>query len=224
MDSPKLNNDWDDILKDEFTKPYFIKMQDWLINEYKTKTIYPKMSDVYNALKTTSYDDTKVVILGQDPYHEPNQAHGFSFSVKSPVAPPPSLKNIYKEIKNDLNIEMDFNNGDLTHWAEQGVLLLNTTLTVEAHKPNSHQNIGWSNFTDAVITALNEKSTPVVFILWGRNARNKKELITNPNHLVIESAHPSPYSANYGFFGSIPFSKTNTFLRINGLKPIDWQN
>ena len=224
MDHPKMNNDWDSILSTEFDKEYFIKMQDWLINEYNTKTIFPPIKDVYSALRFTSYKDTKVVILGQDPYHEKGQAHGFSFSVLKPTPQPPSLVNIFKELKNDLGIEPPNKNyGDLTYWAKQGVLLLNTTLTVEEHKANSHKDIGWSKFTDHIISELNKKPEPVVFILWGKNARDKKGMLNNPNHLVLESSHPSPFSASYGFFGSKPFSKTNNFLREKGCDPIDWE-
>ena len=217
-----INNDWDDVLSDEFEKPYYQALRSFLDEEYKNKTIYPLPQYIYAALKLTSYKDVKVVILGQDPYHEINQAHGLAFSVNKGVAIPPSLINIYKEMSDDINTYIP-NNGYLVSWAKQGVLLLNAVLTVEAHKANSHKNKGWEQLTDAIIKKLNEKDEPVVFILWGRNARDKKAFITNPKHLVIESAHPSPLSAYNGFFGSKPFSKTNNYLIKNNLKPIDWQ-
>lgn len=225
---PILNNDWDTILKEEFEKQYFQQLLDQVNTEYQTKTIFPPQCDVFNAFRYSSYENTKVVILGQDPYHEKGQAHGLAFSVKKGIPQPPSLVNIFKELKSDLNIDPPNKNmGELTSWAKQGVLLLNATLTVEEHKANSHQNYGWQTFTDHVIEKLNEKTEPIVFILWGRNAKAKKSLITNKNHLIIESAHPSPFSANYGFFGSKPFSKTNDFLaksQQNGQtqKTINW--
>ncbi len=217
-----LKNDWNDLLNEEFTKPYYIKIRNFLIHEYKTKTIYPDMYDIFNALHFTPYKDVKVVILGQDPYHGPNQAHGLSFSVKPGNRVPPSLVNIYKELHSDLGCYIP-NNGYLKKWSDQGVLLLNTTLTVEAGKANSHQRIGWSIFTDKIIELLNQKDEPVVFILWGNNAIKKKALITNPIHYIIQSVHPSPLSASRGFFGSKPFSKTNDFLVKINKKPIDWQ-
>ncbi len=217
-----LKNDWNDLLNEEFTKPYYIKIRNFLIHEYKTKTIYPDMYDIFNALHFTPYKDVKVVILGQDPYHGPNQAHGLSFSVKPGNRVPPSLVNIYKELHSDLGCYIP-NNGYLKKWADQGILLLNTTLTVEAGKANSHQRIGWSIFTDKIIELLNQKDEPVVFILWGNNAIKKKDLITNPIHYIIQSVHPSPLSASRGFFGSNPFSKTNDFLVKINKKPIDWQ-
>ena len=217
-----INNDWDDVLSLEFDKPYYQTLRSFLNEEYKNKTIYPIPKYIYAALKLTTYKDTKVVILGQDPYHEPNQAHGLAFSVNKGVEIPPSLLNIYKEMKDDINTYIP-NNGYLVSWAKQGVLLLNAVLTVEAHKANSHKNKGWEQLTDTIIQKLNEKDEPVVFILWGRNARDKKQFITNPKHLVIESAHPSPLSAYNGFFGSKPFSKTNNYLIKNNLKPINWQ-
>ena len=217
-----LNNDWDDILGSEFDKPYYQNLRQFLDKEYKTKTIYPLPSNIYSALKLTTYKNTKVVILGQDPYHEENQAHGLAFSVNQNVTIPPSLINIYKEMKDDINTYIP-NNGYLVSWAKQGVLLLNAVLTVEAHKANSHANKGWEILTDTIIQKLNDRNEPIVFILWGRNARDKKKYITNPIHLVIESAHPSPLSAYNGFFGSKPFSKTNKFLIDNNIEPINWQ-
>ena len=217
-----INNDWDDILSEEFDKPYYQSLRKFLDNEYKNKTIYPIPRHIYTALKLTPYKDTKVVILGQDPYHEPGQAHGLAFSVSLNTQVPPSLINIYKEMKDDIGTYIP-NNGFLKSWADQGVLLLNAVLTVEAHKANSHAGKGWEKLTDTIISKLNDKEEPVVFILWGRNARNKKVLINNPKHLIIESAHPSPLSAYNGFFGSKPFSRTNNFLIQNNLKPINWQ-
>ena len=216
-----LGNDWDNLLKEEMEKEYFTKLINFVNEEYKNKTIYPKKSEIFNAFRHTSYKDTKVVILGQDPYHGENEAEGLSFSVKTGIRKPPSLNNIYKELHDDLNIPI-CENGSLLKWTEEGVLLLNSVLTVEKDKPASHQGLGWEQFTDAVIKKINEKDTPVVFILWGNYARKKKNLITNKKHLVIESAHPSPFSARNGFFGSKPFSKTNDFLRKNNIKEIDW--
>lgn len=215
-----FNNDWDKILYDEIHKEYFMKILYELKDLYKTKIIYPPQKQIFNAFKLP-YKDVKVVILGQDPYHGEGEAHGFAFSTLAKSLPP-SLKNIYKELYDDLGIKKDFSKGDLTDWVKQGVMLLNTGLTVEKDKPNSHKNLGWHNFTDVVIEKLNEKEEPIVFILWGNNAKDKKKYITNPKHLVIESAHPSPFSANYGFFGSKPFSKTNQFLKNNNLKEINW--
>ena len=219
----QLGNDWDEILCEEFKKEYYLKIREFLKTEYRTRVIYPPMFDIFNALKFTSYENTRVVILGQDPYHEKGQAHGLSFSVKRGVKIPPSLVNIYKELKSDLGIEAP-NHGDLSSWAEQGVLLLNATLTVREGMANSHQNIGWSMFTDQVIKLLNESKNPIVFILWGGNARSKKKYITNKKHLIIESAHPSPLSAYNGFFGSRPFSRANEFLSSNGREVIDWNS
>lgn len=219
----KLGNDWDEILRDEFSKEYYLKIREFLKVEYRTRVIYPPMFDIFNALKYTSYENTRVVILGQDPYHEEGQAHGLSFSVKKGVKVPPSLVNIYKELKSDLGVEAP-SHGDLSSWAMQGVLLLNATLTVRQGLANSHQNIGWSIFTDQVIKHLNESKNPTVFILWGGNARSKKKYITNPNHLIIESAHPSPLSAYNGFFASRPFSRANKFLKKNGRGEIDWNS
>lgn len=219
----QLGNDWDEILRGEFSKEYYLKIREFLKVEYKTRVIYPPMFDIFNALKYTSYENTRVVILGQDPYHEEGQAHGLSFSVKRGVKVPPSLVNIYKELKNDLGIDTP-SHGDLSSWAVQGVLLLNATLTVRQGMANSHQNIGWSIFTDQVIKHLNESKNPTVFILWGSNARSKKKYITNPHHLIIESAHPSPLSAYNGFFGSRPFSRANEFLEKCGRGSIDWNS
>ena len=217
-----LGNDWDLILKDEINKDYFKNLINFIKEEYKKKTIYPKQTEIFKAFRNTSYSDTKVVILGQDPYHGENEAEGLSFSVKVGVRKPPSLQNIFKELHDDLGYDIP-NHGSLVKWSEEKVLLLNTVLTVEKDKPASHKDLGWEIFTDAVIKKINEKETPVVFILWGSFARSKKSLITNPIHYIIESAHPSPFSAYSGFFGSKPFSKTNEFLESKGIKPIDWQ-
>ena len=217
-----IGNSWDKILSEEYQKEYFKKLLDFVKNEYKTKTIYPKQNEVFNAFRYTDFNDVKVVILGQDPYHGPNQAEGLSFSVSNSVLKPPSLQNIFKELESDLGIPFPKSNS-LKPWARQGILLLNAVLTVEEHKPTSHKDKGWEIFTDDVIKLLNKKDTPIVFILWGSYARAKKKLITNPIHLVIESAHPSPFSARNGFFGSKPFSKTNEFLKKNNIKEIDWR-
>ncbi len=217
-----IGNDWDNYLKEEFQKDYFKSLLNFVNEEYKEKTIYPPKNEIFNAFRHTPYKDVKVVILGQDPYHGVNQAEGLSFSVKNGLNKPPSLQNIFKELNNDLGIPFPKANS-LIPWADQGVLLLNTVLTVEASKAASHKDKGWEQFTDHVIEILNKKKTPVVFILWGNFAKAKKNLITNKNHYVIESAHPSPFSANNGFFGSRPFSKTNTFLTSKGLNPIDWK-
>ncbi len=217
-----LHNDWNDLLRDEFSKDYYINLHNFLTEEYETKTIYPDMYDIFNALNYTEYKNIKVVILGQDPYHGPNQAHGLSFSVKPGVPVPPSLKNIFKELNSDLGCYIP-NNGYLKSWADQGVLLLNTVLTVQAGNANSHKGKGWETFTDKIISVLNDRKDPVIFILWGNNAINKKKLITNPQHYILQSVHPSPLSANRGFFGSKPFSKTNEILKKLGKKPIDWQ-
>ena len=217
-----LKNDWKNYLSSEFEKDYYKNLRKFLVNEYNSTVIYPNMYDIFNALHFTSYADTKVVILGQDPYHGPKQAHGLSFSVNPGVKTPPSLVNIYKELHSDLGCYIP-NNGYLKKWADQGVLLLNTVLTVRAGEANSHKNKGWEEFTTKVIKVLNEKETPVVFILWGNNAISKESLITNPKHLIIKSVHPSPLSASRGFFGSRPFSKTNEFLISTNQKPIDWQ-
>ena len=216
-----IGNDWDALLKDEYQKEYFKNLLEFVKEEYKHKIIYPKQNEVFNAFRYTSFDNVKVVILGQDPYHGPNQAEGLSFSVSNEVLKPPSLQNIFKELESDLGIPFPKSNS-LKPWAKQGVLLLNAVLTVEEHKPTSHKDKGWETFTDDVIKILNNKKEPVVFILWGSYARNKRGLITNSRHLIIESAHPSPFSARNGFFGSRPFSKTNKFLSDNNLKEIDW--
>lgn len=216
-----IGNNWDKLLEDEYKKDYFIKMIDYLKKEYKEKTIYPKQNEIFNAFRFTSYDDVKVVIIGQDPYHGPKQAEGLSFSVSNDVLKPPSLKNIFKELESDLEIQFPEYNS-LIPWAREGVLLLNAVLTVEEHKPASHSKIGWEIFTDNVIQILNKREKPIVFILWGAFARSKKEFITNPNHYIIESAHPSPFSARNGFFGSKPFSKANAFLKKNNIKEINW--
>ncbi|MBS5703206.1 MAG: uracil-DNA glycosylase, partial [Butyricicoccus pullicaecorum] len=193
----------------------------WLKKEYAEQTIYPPMEDIFNALRYTPYHDVKAVLLGQDPYHGPGQAHGLCFSVREGVEPPPSLKNIFQELESDLGFPPP-QNGTLTKWAQQGVLLLNTTLTVRRGQANSHKNIGWTTFTDAVIRKLNERETPIVFLLWGGNARSKKPLITNPSHLILETVHPSPLSAYGGFFGCRHFSRCNEFLQAHGEAPIDW--
>lgn len=216
-----IGNDWDELLTGEFDKPYYKQLREFLKAEYSSHTIYPDMYDIFNALKYTPYSSVKAVILGQDPYHEPGQAHGLSFSVRDGVEPPPSLKNIYKELNADLGIPIP-QTGDLTKWAKQGVLLLNTSLTVRRGAANSHKGKGWEIFTDRVISLLNEREKPVVFILWGNNAKAKRELITDPRHCILASAHPSPLSASYGFFGCRHFSKCNEFLKKNGIDPIDW--
>ena len=217
----KFGNDWDEILADEWQKPYYLELRQFLKKEYGAYRVYPDMNDIFNALKLTSFEDTRVVIIGQDPYHGYGQAHGLCFSVKKGVAPPPSLKNIYKELNSDTGFQIP-NHGELTSWAKQGVLLLNNVLTVREGCPNSHKGKGWEIFTDRVISELNQKETPVVFLLWGANAQKKAEIITNPIHKKLISVHPSPLSANRGFFGCRHFSKTNKILRENGLKEIDW--
>ena len=216
-----IGNTWDNLLTEEVKKDYFKELIEYVNNEYKTKTIYPKKTEVFNAFKYTDYKDVKVVILGQDPYHGPNQAEGLSFSVSNEVIKPPSLKNIFKELESDLKIPFPEHNS-LKPWAKEGVLLLNAVLTVEEHKPASHSNKGWETFTDEIIKIINKKDEPVVFILWGNYAREKKKYITNPIHYIIESPHPSPFSARNGFFGSNPFSKTNDFLKRQGIKEINW--
>lgn len=217
-----IGNKWDEYLKEEYQKEYFQKLMDFIKKEYKEKTIYPKQNEVFNAFRYTSLEEVKVVILGQDPYHGENQAEGLSFSVSNQVLKPPSLQNIFKELESDLGIPFPEANS-LKPWAKQGVLLLNSVLTVEEHKPTSHKDKGWEIFTDDIIKLINQKKDPVVFILWGAYARSKKSLITNPNHLIIESAHPSPFSARNGFFGSKPFSRTNEFLKSHNQKEIDWR-
>ena len=216
-----VGNHWDKVLDHEYHEEYFKKIIAFINQAYKEREIFPPKSRILRALSLTDYDDVRVVILGQDPYHGVGEANGLAFAVSDGVKLPPSLRNIYKELYNDLGIE-PASVGNLECWAKEGVLLLNAVLTVEKDKPASHKFLGWENFTDAIIKSLNDKDTPVVFILWGKFARSKKSLITNPKHYVIESAHPSPFSANYGFFGSKPFSKTNSFLKKNHLKEIDW--
>lgn len=216
-----IGNEWDKIIGGEFEKPYYKNLREFLKNEYKTQNIYPNMYDIFNALKYTSYNSVKAVILGQDPYHGKGQAHGLCFSVKKGVAPPPSLINIFKELKEDIGLEIP-THGELTSWAKNGVLLLNTALTVREGQPNSHRGQGWEIFTDAVISALNQRKEPIVFILWGANAKSKAALITNPVHLKLMAAHPSPLSAYNGFFGCRHFSKANDFLKEHGISPIDW--
>lgn len=217
-----FKNDWGQYLKEEMAQPYYQQLRQFLIGEYSTKQVYPDMYSIFNALHYTSYADTKVLILGQDPYHEPGQAHGLSFSVQPNVPPPPSLVNIFKELETDLGCTVP-NNGCLEPWARQGVLLLNTVLTVQAHRANSHRDKGWEIFTDKIISLLNQREKPVAFILWGSPARRKKAMITNPQHFIVESPHPSPLSAYRGFFGSRPFSKVNRFLESVGEEPINWQ-
>ena len=217
-----IGNEWDEIIGEEFEKPYYKELRAFLKSEYFSRKIYPDMHDIFNALKYTPYNSVKAVILGQDPYHGEGQAHGLCFSVKKGVTPPPSLVNIFKELNSDLGIPIA-RHGELTDWAKNGVLLLNTALTVREGAPNSHRGKGWEIFTDAVISALNQRNTPIVFILWGANAKAKASLITNPIHLKITAAHPSPLSAYNGFFGCKHFSKTNEFLIKNGIEPIDWR-
>lgn len=217
----KLDNDWQEQIGEEFSKPYYLNIREFLKKEYKTYTVYPNPYDIFNALKFTPYSEVKVVILGQDPYHGPNQAHGLSFSVQPGVEIPPSLQNIYKELNDDLGVPIP-NHGCLEEWAKQGVLLLNASLTVRAGMPASHSRIGWETFTDAVIKKLNDRQDQVVFILWGNYARSKKSMIDPKKHKIIESPHPSPLSAHRGFFGSKPFSKANQFLIEIGKEPIDW--
>lgn len=216
-----IGNDWEKILNEEYKKDYFKKIISFINNEYKTKTIYPPYKEIFNAFKLTSFKNTKVIILGQDPYQKPNQAMGLAFSVNKDIKIPPSLLNIYKELKEDLNIIN--NTGDLTSWAKEGVLLLNTTLTVIKGKGNSHANIGWNIFTDNVIKLLNDKKEHLVFILWGNNAISKEKLIDPNKHLILKSSHPSPLSAYKGFFGSKPFSKTNNYLKKHNINKINWK-
>ena len=216
-----LGNDWDLLLSEEFKKEYYLKLREFLKTEYKTNRVYPSMHDIYNALRYTSREDTRIVILGQDPYHGYGQAHGLCFSVKEGVAFPPSLKNIFKELNSEYGIS-EPKTGELTGWAKQGVLLLNTTLTVREGQPQSHKGQGWEILTDKIISVINDKDEPAVFILWGGNARAKRSLITKRHHLVLECAHPSPLSAYNGFFGCNHFVKANEFLKSHSLKPIDW--
>ena len=217
-----MGNDWDQVLAGEFEKEYYLKLREFLAAEYENQQIYPPKADIFNALKYSSYSGTKVVIIGQDPYHQPGQAHGLCFSVNKGVKIPPSLVNIYKELQADLGITPP-DHGYLADWAKQGVLLLNATLTVRDSQPNSHKNKGWEIFTDRVIQLLNERETPMVFILWGANAKAKEELITNPAHMILTGAHPSPLSAYNGFFGGQYFSRANRFLEATGQQAIDWK-
>ncbi|MEH6993580.1 uracil-DNA glycosylase [Neobacillus drentensis] len=217
-----IKNDWAPLLEAEFEKTYYHHLRKKLREEYRTKVIYPDQQDIFNALHYTSYKDTKVVIIGQDPYHGPGQAHGLSFSVKPGVKVPPSLRNIYKELQDDLGCTIP-NHGYLVDWANQGVLMLNAVLTVQAGNANSHKGLGWELFTNRVIEILNQRETPVIFILWGNFAQQKQQLITSSHHYIIKSPHPSPFSAHNGFFGSRPFSKANMFLREIGSKEIDWR-
>lgn len=219
---PPISGSWEKALKGEFSKDYYKKLFVKIQEEYQTRTIYPPADDIFNAFHFTPLEEVKVVILGQDPYHEPGQAHGLCFSVKPQVPIPPSLVNIYKELEDDLGCYIP-NNGYLEKWARQGVLMLNTVLTVRAHQANSHKDLGWEQFTDAAIRVLAEQDRPMVFVLWGKPAQRKKEMIHNPKHLILESPHPSPLSAYRGFFGSRPFSRINAYLEQNGLEPIDWQ-
>ena len=216
-----IGNDWDQKLKLIWASEGFKRFMDMINKEYNTKTIYPPKNYIFNALKLTPYSNTKVVIVGQDPYHGEGEAHGLSFSVQEGIKLPPSLKNIYKELYDDLGI-LPSTTGDLTKWGKEGVLLLNAVLTVEKDKPASHRNLGWERLTDYIIKILNQKEEPVVFILWGNFAKEKAKLITNPNHYIITSPHPSPFSARYGFFGSKPFSKANNFLKEHNIKEVDW--
>lgn len=219
---PPISNDWAKYLKPEYGKPYYKELYLKINEEYRTHKIFPPAEDIFNAFHLTPLHNVKAVILGQDPYHNDGQAHGLCFSVKPSVDPPPSLVNIYQELHDDLGCYIP-NNGYLTKWAEQGVLMLNTVLTVRAHQANSHRGIGWEEFTDAAIRILNEQDRPIVFILWGRPAQMKEKMLNNPNHLILKAPHPSPLSAYRGFFGSKPFSKTNQFLEEHGIEPIDWQ-
>ena len=217
-----INNDWLDALREEFRKPYYAQLHKKVLEEYRTHVIFPLADDIFNAFHLTPLRNVKVVILGQDPYHNVGQAHGLCFSVKPDVEIPPSLVNIYKELQDDIGCTIP-NHGYLTKWAEQGVLMLNTVLTVRAHQANSHHGIGWEEFTDAAIRAVNAQDRPIVYILWGRPAQAKKAMLNNPKHLILEAPHPSPLSAYRGFFGSKPFSQANEFLKANGVEPIDWK-
>ena len=219
---PPISNDWAEYLRPEYKKPYYKELYLKINEEYRTHQIFPPADDIFNAFHLTPLENVKAVILGQDPYHNDGQAHGLCFSVKPPVAPPPSLVNIYQELHDDLGCYIP-NHGYLNKWAEQGVLMLNTVLTVRAHQANSHRGIGWEEFTDAAIRILNQQDRPIVFILWGRPAQMKEKMLTNPNHLILKAPHPSPLSAYRGFFGSKPFSQTNQFLEAHGVEPIEWQ-
>ena len=217
-----ISNDWLDIIGQELNKPYYKDLYEFVLSEYKNYKVYPNSDDIFNAFHFTQAKDVKAVILGQDPYHNEGQAHGLCFSVKPGVDIPPSLVNIYKELQDDLGYKVP-NNGYLEKWARQGVLMLNTVLSVRAHQANSHKGRGWEKFTDTVIKAINKQDRPIVFILWGASARRKASMLNNPNHLILEAPHPSPLSAYRGFFASKPFSKTNMFLEENGTRPIDWK-
>ncbi|MGO1580440.1 MAG: uracil-DNA glycosylase [Peptoniphilaceae bacterium] len=217
-----LKNDWNDLLEEEFHKDYYKELRKLLIEEYKTQKIFPPADEIFNAFNYTAYKDVKVLILGQDPYHNYNQAHGLSFSVRDGIKIPPSLKNIYKELNDDLGIEIP-KTGYLLNWAKEGIMLLNTTLTVRAHSPMSHSKIGWEIFTNRVIEILDKRDKPMVFILWGKHAQSKEKLIKNKNHLIIKGPHPSPLSAHRGFFGSKPFSRANKFLEENNIVPPSWE-
>ena len=217
-----IGNEWDELLGDEFKKEYYLKLREFLKSEYGTRRIYPNMYDIFNSLKFTSYSDVKAVIIGQDPYHGAGQAHGLCFSVQKGTAVPPSLQNIYKELYSDLGIP-PASHGYLKKWADSGVLLMNTVLTVREGQANSHRGMGWEIFTDRVIELLNDRDKPIVFLLWGGNAKQKMRLITNPKHLILQAAHPSPLSAYNGFFGCRHFSKANEFLTANGMEPVDWR-
>ncbi len=218
-----IGNRWDELLADQFNADYYLKLREFLKTEYSSRRIYPDMHNIFNALKSTDYDDVKAVILGQDPYHGAGQAHGLCFSVQKGIAPPPSLVNIFKEQKSDLGIDQPAGFGQLTEWANQGVLLLNTVLTVREGQANSHKGMGWEILTDRIISLLNEREKPIVFLLWGGNARAKKTIITSKQHLILETVHPSPLSAYNVFFGCKHFSKTNDFLIDHQISPIDWQ-
>ena len=217
-----IGNEWDELLGDEFKKEYYLKLREFLKSEYGTRRIYPNMYDIFNSLKFTSYSDVKAVIIGQDPYHGAGQAHGLCFSVQKGTAVPPSLQNIYKELYSDLGIP-PASHGYLKKWADSGVLLMNAVLTVREGQANSHKGMGWEIFTDRVIELLNDRDKPIVFLLWGGNAKQKMRLITNPKHLILQAAHPSPLSAYNGFFGCRHFSKANEFLTANGMEPVDWR-
>ena len=218
----KVNNEWDNILKNIFNNPKVLDLEKFLLEEYENKVIYPKKEDIFTALKLTNYNDVKVVIIGQDPYHEPNQAHGLAFSVLDGIKLPPSLKNIYKEIESDLGITMS-GSGNLSSWANQGVLLLNNVLTVREHEANSHKKKGWELVTNEIVRKLNDRDDSVIFVFWGNNAKDKEKLITNPNHVVLTAPHPSPLSAYHGFFGCKHFSQINELLRKNNKEEINWQ-
>ncbi len=219
---PAITNDWLEVLQPEFSKPYYKELYETVKKEYREYRVYPDSGDLFNAFHLTPLNNVKVVIIGQDPYHNVGQAHGLCFSVKPGIETPPSLVNIYKELQSDIGCYIP-DNGYLTKWAQQGVLLLNTVLTVRAHQANSHRGIGWETFTDAVISALNKEDRPIVFLLWGAPAQKKKQMLNNPKHFILEAPHPSPLSAYRGFFGCKHFSKTNAFLERNGLSTIDWQ-